>query len=884
MSGQPSAIVLDPDLRAARMLELGLAREGVSVTIGAADGAVDLTAASVIVVGGSLDLVRRARAARPDAPILFTGRASRPDAEAAGADELVPRPTYLRDLVTITRLLGATQPDQRDHFTGSLADTTTTLALVRALSTLGRSATLTFIRGLRRGEVRFYKGEVTSAQVGLIHGQAAFHQLLLWTDARFEFHHEDLVRRQQIPLPPDELFADAERFLEGVRESAGSLSPASILEQDSVRVTNLGRQIPTEVHGVLRMFDGHRVLADILEDSPYRVFETLRVAQKALEVGLLRVVENQRKKATWRAVLAIEEWLVGSETRDAVVERTAGLDATAPVPKQPKRNKKRRAKTPPAGVKSQKPDIDWGALVPRVIGAEVGPLAGVVPAAATAGEIEMRTREKPREGLEALMDTDKRDRIFPTEIGLEPSVVLGADAAAEPAPAPTVSDKPGETAPLSKVDLEEPDEWERAEWEAKERALERERVRALAETPPAGIEKAVLPASAPTAETVPEESRDVREARVNESVERMRLERVRREELEARAREEAARGAAADEAKQYAARVKAAADARRAEAERAAEADKAAAKLIALPSIPAPTAPTTPIAQAAPDPATAVSAAPDTTSPPRERTKPSTDARDLVKQLVAEAMPAAEAIAEPAAPIASPEAPTAPQRSVRARVNTPITVAETPAATVSVADTVTVVAAADTAHVTASPTVVIREAPPPVDHMIATPIAPPVDHMVAMPVAVRVDPMVAIPVAPAPTAVVTSESAPVVAGAIAAPSPAPNADPSAPVGDAPSILVADLAAVHSAAARAITGPVVASAPANAASASRELAVAEVRRDAAVAFSDAEEAFFKKAESGPVRTAKIETFDDLDEGYEPPKFWDRVFGRKKPPKR
>ena len=54
------------------------------------------------------------------------------------------------------------------------------------------------------------------------------------------------------------------------------------------------------------MFDGHRVLADILEDSPYRVFETLRVAQKAVEVGLLRQVESQRPKATWRAVLAID--------------------------------------------------------------------------------------------------------------------------------------------------------------------------------------------------------------------------------------------------------------------------------------------------------------------------------------------------------------------------------------------------------------------------------------------------------------------------------------------------------------------------------------------------------------------------------------------------
>jgi len=70
-------------------------------------------------------------------------------------------------------------------------------------------------------------------------------------------------------------------------------------------------------------------------------------------------------------------------------------------------------------------------------------------------------------------------------------------------------------------------------------------------------------------------------------------------------------------------------------------------------------------------------------------------------------------------------------------------------------------------------------------------------------------------------------------------------------------------------------------PADAASASRELEVSQTRKDA-VAFSDDEEAFFKRAESHSVMTPKFDSFDDLDEGYEPPKFWDRVFGRKKPP--
>jgi hypothetical protein len=938
MSGLANAIVLDPDPRAGRQLQLGFERERVPVRVLPVDGPLDLADPAVIVVGGALDLVRRARTTLTehnlDIPIIFSGAASRAEAEAAGADEVMTRPAFLRDLVTIAKLVRGVPAGHRDHLVGSLAETTGVYTLVRALAALGRSAVLTLIRGLRRGEIRFFQGEVTSAQVGLIHGQAAFHQLLLWTDARFDFQHEDIVRRHQIPLPPEELFADAERFLEGVREHAGSLSPATVLEQDVARVHGLGKQIPTEVHGVLRMFDGHRVLADILEDSPYRVFETLRVAQKAVDVGLLRRVEGQKKKATWRAVLAIEEWLVGDETRDAVVERTSQLDITAPVPRQGKKKKrKKRVRTPPAGTPKAKSDIDWGALVPRTIGAEVGPLSGVVPAEAKHGEIELPTRDKPRERLEALMDTDRRDRIFPTEVGVEPSVVVRHD--------------------------DEPEDWDKAEWDAKARALAGEKaraeaaaalaeveqqhadgeraraeaaakdaaLRAVAETPPAGmpaVDPQVLGDPPPADPAIDAEAlRASAPERVGESVERMRLDRLRREEAAAKAREEAARAAAADEAKTYGARAKAAAEAKAreeldrkvAEAERAdrerkvAEAgDAAAAKLIATP---------THAATPAIDPAAAVSAIPDAASPPRERAKPGTDARDLVKQLVAEASGSKET--------ASANDGDAP----KVRSGPPITVTETPAATVQLADTFTVETTVNTARVTASPTVTIREAAPPVDPLVARPLAPIVPAAPAVPTATDDEPsdgIVRAPVATVDTAKLRArarrptppehdgppqkEATGEIGHRPAARPDVPVEQPSivvdqlvdrqplaadrtafverqsidqTPVGAAqPSVLVADLAAVHAAASAAATAP--ASPGGNAATPAREHVVAEVRRDASLALTDAEAAFFNKAETGPVRMVKPESFDDLDEGYEPPKFWDRVFGRKKPPTR
>ena len=101
----------------------------------------------------------------------------------------------------------------------------------------------------------------------------------------------------------------------------------------------------------------------------------------------------------------------------------------------------------------------------------------------------------------------------------------------------------------------------------------------------------------------------------------------------------------------------------------------------------------------------------------------------------------------------------------------------------------------------------------------------------------------------------------------------------------PTILVTDLAAVHSRVSAVAVTQAAAAPTRDAASASTERAVSGVRKDATGAFSQIEEEFFR---AGSEKTAaplpSPVTFDDLDEGYQPPKFWDRVLGRKPPPKR
>ncbi len=1003
MSGPSKVIVLDPDPRAGRQLQLGFEREGVVAMVTPVGVDLDKLAlhaddAGLIVVGGTdgrgLELLAKTRALLDDGghdlPIVFAGRGvRRSEAELAGADEVLLAPAHLRDVVTVGRILRGLPAKHRAHIVGSLAETTGVYTLVRALAAIGRSAVLTLIRGLRRGEVRFYHGEVTSAQVGMIHGQAALHQLLLWTDARFDYQRQDVVRRQQIPLTHEELFADAERFLVGVRESAGALSPAMVLEQNVARVQTLGKQIPTEVHGVLRMFDGHRVLADVLEDSPYRVFETLRVAQRAMEAGLLKVAPTPRPKATWRAVLAIEEWLVGTETRDGVVERTASMLDSQPVdphaatgPTEPPRSpgasppysstksrkkrgnskKKGRANTPlPSSVPvvsvgGGKQEIDWGALVPRIVGAEVGPLAGVVPAMMESGEI--LSRREAREGLEAVTDTAMRAKIFPTELDGEPTVVwneaaeraaVAAEAAVKMAAATAARDaaeaegkaelaakqarikelvekqrreleqKAAAAAAAQKTEAEAKTEAvaaAKAKTEAEAAAAAKTEAAAAAkaktEAEAAAAAKAKTEAEAAAAFALAAQTKAVAAAKAEaeaaakaeaEAAAKAIADAATKAEAEAAARAkaeadaaaaavaakavaEAAKAAAVAEAAKAAAEAAAAKAAAAAEAAKA-EAAKAAAEAVAAKAAAvAEAAKAAAVAEAAKAAAVADAAKAETEAQAKAEADARADAlRAVAPSVVGDARPA------PVPPSASElvkqilaEGHETGDLSHRVRLTDPVTVVETPGSTVVTSDKLTVVAAKDMAVVTSTPHVTITAtaaaaapATPsvlvdePSDGVIQAPLINPETAPLARPRRVSTPPPGGYP-----------EPQPAQRGEI--PTRIADASKSRPLAveaDQPSVLVADLAAAQQAIAAVTSAQARAPATADATTTTTARAVAQVRSDAAVAFTDAEEAFFRGGDdkAAPVvRAQPAESFEDLDADYKPVGFWDRVRGR------
>jgi hypothetical protein len=246
-------------------------------------------------------LIRGLRDSAPtrNLPLLVLGAAAleaEVRAAAPGVDFLL-LPVFVRDALTAGKMLiamhevnpgGAPETD----IEGSLSDYGL-FFLVRTMIGLGRSGILHLERGNRRGEIRFSEGEVTAAQVGSLQGAAALHHLLLWEEAGLSLKLRPVVHRGTFKMRPEDLIDEAERFLRDFAHATKDLGPTRrVLVADPDKATRASDSIPAEVVPVVRLFDGQRTLSDVIEDSPFRVFDTLRIVARLQDLGILATAQE----------------------------------------------------------------------------------------------------------------------------------------------------------------------------------------------------------------------------------------------------------------------------------------------------------------------------------------------------------------------------------------------------------------------------------------------------------------------------------------------------------------------------------------------------------------------------------------------------------------
>lgn len=398
-------------------------------------------------------------------PIIVLGQpAQRESVNALPAVDFLPLPVFVRDVLTASRLLLTAREGapglahDGPSVSGALSDFGL-FFLVRTMIGLRRSGILQLDRANLRGEIRFSDGQVTAAQVGSLQGVAALHHLLLWEEASVELKLRAVVHRGSLQLRSEDLLSEAERFLRDFAAATKDLgSTQTVFSVDQDKLAKAGEAVPMEVAPVLRLFDGQRNLSDIVEDSPFRVFETLRVATRLNDLGLLTRIEGASRAP---AKGPAKEWL--NPMNAPMVkpsEPTAAGEPAKPIPKDlrsgsaNRRKGHRKDRNPEQAPVTREADTATSMPKPEPLAAPnrsqtappvsmPEPLRPVVgPPARASGTIQVQPRGERRKSRHDLPIAHSPSMVIDMELDAVPTAPVAAASSTTAATAPPPAASP----------------------------------------------------------------------------------------------------------------------------------------------------------------------------------------------------------------------------------------------------------------------------------------------------------------------------------------------------------------------------------------------------------------------------------------------------------
>jgi hypothetical protein len=227
-------------------------------------------------------------------PVLVLGPEDlRPSLKESGEVDLLTLPAFVRDVLTSSELLVATRataahkPGEEPCFQAPITSTRT-LSLVRSMNGLCRSGHLRLERNGRVGEIMFHEGELSAATVGQIQGMAGLQHLMVWNDGNLELRLRDVPRRGQFHQTEHEFLDELDRFQRDYVFAIKHIGPlTTVYSADEQRLKQSAGAVPAEVTPVVRLCDGKRTLSDIMDESPFRVLDTVRILGRLAELRIL---------------------------------------------------------------------------------------------------------------------------------------------------------------------------------------------------------------------------------------------------------------------------------------------------------------------------------------------------------------------------------------------------------------------------------------------------------------------------------------------------------------------------------------------------------------------------------------------------------------------
>jgi CheY-like chemotaxis protein len=315
-------LLADSDPRSLRILELALRRAGFEVEA-VADGPQALekllgAGIEVAVCDAALpppDGIALCRAARAEqrlaaVPFVLVGEDRTPAAKTraleAGADDYIPKPVLLKELVQrVQHLLDRRRlsdpPASPLAMTGSVHD----LGLVdvlQSLETWKKSAVVRCENAGQLARIWVCDGEVVDAELGPLAGEAAFWRVMTWDAGTYRVEFADTELRQaRIHGGTQAALVEAMRRMDELGRIGQKLPMDAQLAVDVEKLAEHLADLPDEVNAVLRHFDGARSLRAAIDLAPLDDLATVDLVQRLLGNGILRMVPARSPSQQWIA-------------------------------------------------------------------------------------------------------------------------------------------------------------------------------------------------------------------------------------------------------------------------------------------------------------------------------------------------------------------------------------------------------------------------------------------------------------------------------------------------------------------------------------------------------------------------------------------------------
>lgn len=342
-------LLVDSDPKSLRVMEVSLRKAGFSVTT-AVNGLDALEKVRIsppeLILSDTkmpeMDGFELCRALKQDAklsliPFIFLTAQKSIDYKVKGlelgVDDYLTKPIYIKEIVTRIKILlekkekeSLEKRDPRAKFAGDLADMGV-VDLIQTIEIGRKSGKIRFRHDDGQTATIYFKnGKVIDAELGRLHGERAVYRLLVWNGGTFEIEFGNIDRADIIELSSQGLLMEGMRRVDEWGRLLEQLPPLDTrFAVDSKELAERLAEIPDEVNGILKLFDGKRALMQVVDECEMGDLEAMNFISKLYFEGLIYDISVREPGAGDDA----QEPEVGAETELATGhdhDAEAGLD------------------------------------------------------------------------------------------------------------------------------------------------------------------------------------------------------------------------------------------------------------------------------------------------------------------------------------------------------------------------------------------------------------------------------------------------------------------------------------------------------------------------------------------------------------------------------